>query len=88
MCVYQVYGKGSQFLMFREAPATIWTRHSTAADGSELFADYYPTQVSSCSGGVIKEGLRIALESIKDHSSYNSTVVSGGATSSQMLRMA
>eukprot|EP00658_Telonema_sp_P-2_P032136 TRINITY_DN23875_c0_g1_i4.p1 TRINITY_DN23875_c0_g1~~TRINITY_DN23875_c0_g1_i4.p1 ORF type:complete len:215 (+),score=54.68 TRINITY_DN23875_c0_g1_i4:157-801(+) len=81
-----VYGKGSEFTMYRDPGATVWTRHSVLGNGTEAFGDYFPTRVVSCKGGAVEASIELMLASLKDHKKYNPKSVSGGASSTQMLR--
>eukprot|EP00656_Telonema_subtile_P012436 TRINITY_DN16261_c0_g1_i1.p1 TRINITY_DN16261_c0_g1~~TRINITY_DN16261_c0_g1_i1.p1 ORF type:complete len:244 (+),score=35.43 TRINITY_DN16261_c0_g1_i1:96-827(+) len=81
-----MYGKGSQFLMNRQPGKKKWTRRSLLSDGSQAFADYYPTLVATCQNGVEKQGFDMMITSLKDHKAYDPEALSGGASARQMLR--
>merc|ERR1711924_97740 len=76
-------GAGAKFEM-NKVTRTKWVRISTKADGTKAFEDYHPLMIVD-RNGELKEGMQLALESIKPtdahpNSYYREGGEEGGAT--------
>lgn len=82
---------GGTFYMHRKPDEQLnWVRESLYKSGGKMFDDYFPTGICTHKQGEGRakantKEMATALASLKDHPTFDSKAVSGGATRSQLL---